>query len=477
MPISIRRVIPSIEQLRKRDSIRALEARYGPRSVVDALREEAEELREGIEGGSVSITDREGAAAHIEREIGNRLVTMLSPSLRPVINGTGVIIHTNLGRAPLSASAIEHIGAIVAGYSTLEYDLTTGTRGSRTTHASRLICRLTGADAATVVNNNAAGVLLVLSALAAGREVIISRGELVEIGGGFRIPDVLQQSGTRMREVGTTNRTRPEDYAAAINSSTALILRVHPSNFQLEGFTERPSLKSVVEIGRRLAVPVVEDLGSGNLRPKLGHPPLPRREPTVQESLDAGVTVCCFSGDKLLGGPQAGLIVGEQASVDAVARHPLMRALRVDKLIYAALEATLLEHLTGRASETIPIERMIDLDVDQLVDRANRISRLVAEITPSTVLTIASGRSVIGGGTTPGVSLPSCVIQVEVEGCSPEAVEATLRASLPPVIGRIENDRVCLDLRTVQPDQDDTVAEALIRLGNPHRAGRNSRSG
>ncbi len=463
--MSIRRVIPSIEQLRQRESVRVLEARYGLQPVVDALREEAESLRESIEQGSVGVTDRESAAAHIERELGARLAATLSPSLRPVINATGVIIHTNLGRAPLSGFAIERIAEVASGYSTLEYDLAAGTRGSRTTHASRLVCRLTGGEAATVVNNNAAALLLVLSALASGREVIISRGELVEIGGGFRIPDVLRQSGARIREVGTTNRTRAEDYGGAVNADTALILRVHPSNFKLEGFAERPTLRSVVEIGRRLGVPVVEDLGSGNLRPELGRPPLPHREPTVQESLDAGVTLCCFSGDKLLGGPQAGIIVGDKASVDAAAQHPLMRALRADKLVYAALEATLLEHLTGRASDTVPVERMIDLDVTELTERAHRVARHVAELAPSVTLTVAAGRSAIGGGTTPGVSLPSSVIEVEIAHQSPRAVETLLRASSPPVIARIEDDRVCLDLRTVQPEQDDALADALVKVG------------
>ena len=462
--MNIRRVIPSIEQLRQRDSVRVLEARYGLRPVVDALREEAEALREGIEQGAFDVADRERAAAHIERELEERLAAALSPSLRAVINATGVIIHTNLGRAPLPPAAIQRIAEVAAGYSTLEYDLATGDRGSRSTHAARLLCRLTGAHAATVVNNNAAGLLLVLSALAEGREVIISRGELVEIGGGFRIPDVLRQSGARIREVGTTNRTRPEDYGAAVNSNTALILRVHPSNFKLEGFAERPSLSSVVDMGRRLEVPVVEDLGSGNLRSELGQPPIPHHEPTVRESLDAGVTVCCFSGDKMLGGPQAGIIVGDQTSIDTIARHPLMRALRADKLVYAALEATLLEHLTGRAPDTVPVERMINLDVNQLIERANRIVGRVTETAPSTGLTVAAGRSAIGGGTTPGVSIPSCLLEVEIANQSPRAVEACLRASEPAVIGRIEDGRVCLDLRTVQPEQDDALADVLIRL-------------
>ena len=457
-------MIPSIDQLRQRDVIRVLEREYGSRSVVDALREAAETLREELERGSVSVTDRDSAAALIEREIGSRLAAMLLPSLRPVINATGVIIHTNLGRAPLAASAVEQMARVATGYSTLEYDLATGARGSRTTHAARLLCRLTGATAATVVNNNAAGILLVLTALAAGREVIVSRGELVEIGGGFRIPDVLRQSGARMREVGTTNRTRSEDYAAAVSSDTALILRVHPSNFRIEGFTERPSLASIVEMGRRLGIPIVEDLGSGNLLSELGQPPLPRREPTVQESLEAGVSVCCFSGDKLLGGPQAGIVVGEQSLIDVVAQHPLMRAVRADKLVFAALEATLLEHLAGRATESVPVARMINIDVDSLVERGKRIAERVTGVALSTVVLVTSGRSMIGGGTTPGMDLPTCVLELEVRHRTADDIEASLRASAPPVIGRIENGRVCLDLRTVESDQDDALAGVLIHL-------------
>jgi L-seryl-tRNA(Ser) seleniumtransferase len=419
-------------------------------------------LRSGLEDGSLDLTDAEDAAVQIEHGSEQALAKALAPSLRAVINATGVVIHTNLGRAPLGARAVESISRIAGGYSNLEFDLDRGTRGHRTTHAAALLQRLTGAEAAAVVNNNAAAVLLTLTALAAGREVIISRGELVEIGGGFRIPDVLRQSGATLREVGTTNRTRAEDYAAAINARTALILRVHPSNFRIEGFAERPTLDAVVAVGRRYEVPVVEDLGSGNVSEAL-HDDTSIREPTVRASLRAGVSVCCFSGDKLLGGPQAGIVVGEQPHIDALNRHPLMRALRADKLLYAALEATLIEHLSDNAPETVPVTRMINTSTEQLTERAQRIIERVAPHSRVTV-TMTEGASAIGGGTTPGVTLPSVVLSVALDGATPDTLEARLRASTPPVVGRIEKDRLLLDLRTVAPSEDEALVEVLRQL-------------
>ena len=454
-------VIPSIEQLRQRDAVRLLEARYGHDATVDGLREETESLRKSLTDGTVDASGHEAVAHQIEKQLELRLRMSLAPSLRSVINGTGVIVHTNLGRAPLPTQAIERIGA-TAAYSNLEYDLAHGARGSRTRHAASLLRRLTGAEDATVTNNNAAAVLLTLSALAEGREVIISRGELVEIGGGFRIPDVLRQSGARLREVGTTNRTRPADYAAAINKHTALLLRVHPSNFRMQGYAERPSLEAVTDIGRRFNLPVVEDLGSGNLLDRLA-PSDTLREPTVRSSLAAGVTVCCFSGDKLLGGPQAGIIVGRRDELETIRRHPLMRALRVDKLTYAALEATLLEHATGRAHLTVPVARMIAAPVESLEARGGRIiSQLVASSGLS--VTIQAGQSAVGGGTTPGVTIPTRLLHVQLEGYTPDGLEALLRRSTPPVIGRIEHDHVLVDLRTVQPEEDDTLAAVLVKL-------------
>ncbi len=430
--------------------------------MVAVLREVTDTLRSGLEDGSLDLTDAEDAAVQIEHGSEQALAKALAPSLRAVINATGVVIHTNLGRAPLGVRAVESISRIAGGYSNLEFDLDHGTRGHRTAHAAALLQRLTGAEAAAVVNNNAAAVLLTLTALAAGREVIISRGELVEIGGGFRIPDVLRQSGATLREVGTTNRTRAEDYAAAINARTALILRVHPSNFRIEGFAERPTLDAVVAVGRRYEVPVVEDLGSGNVSEAL-HDETSIREPTVRASLRAGVSVCCFSGDKLLGGPQAGIVVGEHTHIDTLNRHPLMRALRADKLVYAALEATLIEHLSDNAPETVPVTRMINTTTEQLAERAQRIIERVEPHDRMTV-TMTEGASAIGGGTTPGVTLPSVVLAVALEGATPDTLEARLRASTPPVVGRIEQDRLLLDLRTVAPGEDEALVEVLRKL-------------
>ena len=327
------RVIPSIELLRHRDGVRALEGRYGHEATVSALRQAADDLRARLAAVTDDPPDAAAAARTIEEDAATQLRRQFQPSLRPVINATGVIIHTNLGRAPLADAAIAQVAAVGRGYANLEYDLAAGRRGSRQQHAEAHLRRLTGAEAALVVNNNAGAILVVLAALAAGREVIVSRGELVEIGGGFRVPDVMAQSGARLREVGTTNRTRAADYAAAIGDRTAAILRVHPSNFRIEGFTERPALAELTALGRRFDLPVIEDLGSGYLRLDGDREnPALREEPAVQDSLAAGADLLCFSGDKLLGGPQAGIVVGRASLVQQVGRHPLLRALRADKI-------------------------------------------------------------------------------------------------------------------------------------------------
>ena len=449
------RLIPSIEQLRQRAAVRRLEARYGRGATVQALRAEAAALRDRLAASAAGVRDATEAAKRIETGLEARLRAALSPSLRPVINASGVIVHTNLGRAPLGPAAVARLAAVAGGYTNLEYDLSGGRRGSRTVHAARLLAGLTGAESAVVVNNNAAAVLLALAALAAGRDVVISRGELVEIGGGFRVPDVLRQSGAILREVGTTNRTRAADYAAAIGDRTALLLRVHPSNFRIEGFTERPTLAEIVGLGRRFDLPVVDDLGSGHL-----HELADIDEPTVRESIAAGVAVCTFSGDKLLGGPQAGVIAGRRAELDRIRSHPLMRALRVDKLTYAALEATLIEHATGRAAEAVPVVRMIETPVAAIEARAAALRSRLADVAGLTV-SIASTEATIGGGSTPGVTLPSRALAVEVAGRSPDDLAAALRAGVPPVIGRIAGERLLLDLRPVDPREDDDLAKAV----------------
>ena len=460
------RFIPSIDQLRQRAPVRALEARYGRAATVEALREEAAALRQRLASGEpgsearASIVDTEQAADHIERGLEHRLRHAFERPLRPVINATGVIVHTNLGRAPLAASAARRVAEIAQGYSNLEYDLDEGRRSARDVHAEALLGRLTGAEAAVVVNNNAAAVLIMLSALATGREVIISRGELVEIGGGFRIPDVMLQSRALLREVGTTNKTRAADYAAAIGERSALILRVHPSNFRIEGFTERPELEELVTLGRRFKVPVAEDLGSGNFMDWGSGVD----EPVVRSSVDTGADVVCFSGDKLLGGPQAGIIVGRRDILGRIRTHPLMRALRVDKMTYAALEATLLEYARGRAHETVPVASMIALSAAQIEDRARRVAERLRASTRVQV-EIIDGVSTIGGGSAPGSKIPTRLLSVSVGTERPDALEARLRHSDPPIIGRIEHDRLLLDLRTVLPEQDQALTDALLGLG------------
>ena len=455
------RILPSIDRLRQRPLVRALETEYGSEAALAALRTAAGRVRRDLTAGDATpIQDREQAASAIEQCAATELAARLEPSLTPVINATGVIVHTNLGRAPMAAAVAARVARIAAGYTNLEYDLTAGRRGARDTHAARLLTQVTGAEAAVVVNNNAAAVLLVLGALADGREAIVSRGELVEIGGGFRIPDILRQSGAELREVGTTNRTRLADYAAAISDRTALILRVHRSNFRIEGFTARPDLPELVGLGRRFGIPVVDDLGSGHLT---GVPVGGVDEPSVVASVEAGAAVCCFSGDKLLGGPQAGIIVGEEHALSRVRSHPLMRALRVDKMTYAALEATLMEHARGRAQATIPVVRMLATPVDEIDARARDLARRIEGHSMFGV-DIVDGLSTVGGGGAPGSALPTRLARLTPRTQSAARLEARLRELQPPVVARIEQDRVVLDLRTVLPEQDDLLAATLIGL-------------
>ena len=455
------RAIPSIEELRQRPALHALGERYGAAALVEALRAGTALVRQALttEGSTIGA---DAVIARIEAAAAAHLEHAFQSSLRPVINATGVVLHTNLGRAPLAAAAVDRIGEIGRGYSTLEYDLDAGGRGRRDVHAERLLCRLTGAESAVVVNNNAAATLIVLAALANGREAIVSRGELVEIGGGFRVPDVMAQSGVVLREVGTTNKTRTADYAAAISDRTALILRVHPSNFRIEGFTERPPLSALIDLGRRFSIAVGEDLGSGHLGTTADHP-LDATEPSVKASVAAGVDICCFSGDKLLGGPQAGIVVGRKEAIDKIRRHPLMRALRVDKLTYAALEATLVEYAAGRAGSTIPVQRMLTMTADAIHARAIELASVIQRL-PGWKAEVVAGVSAVGGGSAPGLELPTSLIRLDREGFSAAALEQQLRASSPALIARIDQDRVVLDLRTVHPDQDQQFQPLLTSL-------------
>lgn len=465
------RIIPSIEHLRQREAVRALEREFGRVAIVEALRTAAADLRTRLAAGGADAAgpaDAESAAREIEARAHQALLAAGRPSLRRLVNGTGIIVHTNLGRAPLSALAIERIGALAGGYTNLEFDVEEGRRGSRDAHAEALLTRLLGVEAAVVVNNNAGATLLMLAALGAGREVIVSRGELVEIGGGFRLPEVMAQSGARLREVGTTNRTRVDDYRAAIGPETALLLRVHRSNFRIDGFTEQPTLDDLVALGRELKVPVAEDIGSGYLG-LVGEEDAARLdallgdEPRVQDSFARGVDIACFSGDKLLGGPQAGILAGRGDLMARVRHHPLMRVLRVDKLAYAALEATLAEYASGRASRAIPILQMI-LAAPEAVEA--RARALAAHALAMGVLEAEAmaGRSKVGGGTTPGVELPTWVLVLRHPRRSVDWLDDWLRRREPGIVGRIENDRLLLDLRTVLPNEDAIVAGALASV-------------
>lgn len=432
---------------------------------MDAIRSVLSDLRNEIAQGNASSLALEASA--IEQRVADHIARWLLPSLRPVINATGVILHTNLGRAPLAKEVTERIAATATQYSNLEYDIAKGARGKRDVHTAERLARLLDAEAAILVNNNAAAVLLVLNTFAKGGEVVVSRGELIEIGDGFRIPDIMAESGAILREVGTTNRTRLADYERGINRNTRLILRVHPSNFRIEGFTARPELKELVALGRRKRLPVFEDLGSGNVVDLASHGV---SEPVAAASFRAGVSLISASGDKLLGGPQAGLIAGNRKLVERVRKNSLFRALRVDKLTIAAMEVTLSAYLRGALDE-IPTLRMIRIPAQDIERRAHAfVAKIRAQLPPDAVeFKIVSGHSVIGGGSTPGQPLPTGLITVKCKSISAVELEKRLRlrADGLPVIARIETNRLVLDLRTVWPEQEDelfTAVESTARI-------------
>ncbi len=462
------RQIPSVDELLGRPGLTRLRGRVDHAVIVEAARTVLEDLRRRI------AEDPETAAAALEpalleERIAAEVERALALSLRPVINATGVILHTNLGRAPLAPHAIEHLRQTATQYSNLEYDLAAGARGKRDVHTARLLTRLLGAESAIVVNNNAAAVFLVLNTLAKGGEVIVSRGELIEIGDAFRIPDIMAESGAVLREVGTTNRTRLGDYERAISERTHLLLRVHPSNFRIVGFTERPSLEELVELGRRRGLPVFEDLGSGCLVDLSAYG---LDEPVGRASLAAGASVVSFSGDKLLGGPQAGIITGKKELVERIRRNPLFRALRVDKLTIAALEATLSACLRGALDE-VPALRMIRTSADEIGRRAQAfLARFQGQLSTGEVeIELRDGQSVIGGGSTPAQSLSTRLVTVTCARYSAAQLEARLRqpglrqvagqADEAAVLARVEEERLVLDLRTVFPEQEAALAAAL----------------
>ena len=443
------RNLPSVESVMVTDKLSDIATAYQREWVVNLVRYELEQARQQIRQGETAP-----AASEVAEVVHRSIESMAQVAPRPVINATGVIIHTNLGRAPLSRAAAEAMVAAAQGYSNLEVDLEDGRRGSRQAHLQPLLQQLTGAEAALVVNNNASAVLLGLSALATGKEVIVSRGEAVEIGGGFRIPDVLRQSGAILMDVGTTNRTYVRDYEGAIGETTAALLKAHTSNFRIEGFTTSVELGELVELGQLHGIPVLHDVGSGCLlnteKYGLAH------EPTPQESVAAGAGLVFFSGDKLLGGPQAGIIVGKRELVRRLERHPLARAVRIGKLSLAGLTATLLHYLRQEAEQEVPVWRMIATPAETLKRRAERWQSLLeapAYVEPS--------RSTIGGGSLPGETLPSWALALSSPALpgGPEEVTQRLRDGELPVVARIEEDRVLLDPRTVSPEEE----EALLR--------------
>ena len=455
------RRVPAVDELLQRPRIAALGGMVERSFLVDTVRQVLVDVRH-------ELTSRDSENEHLlepamlEEKIAEAVAKEFAPSLQPVINASGVILHTNLGRAPLSPLVIEEFRRSATHYSNLEYDLVAGARGKRDSHTSRLMQRLTGADAAIVVNNCAAGLLVTLAALARGGEVIVSRGELIEIGDGFRIPEIMEQSGAILREVGTTNRTRIADYENAISEKTRVLLRVHPSNFQVTGFTEKPDVAELIRLGQHAGLPVVEDLGSGCLVELSAHG---ISEPTARQSVGAGFSLVLFSGDKLFGGPQAGIIAGQKELVAKVRRHPLFRALRVDKLTIAALEVTLRAYLQA-AWDDLPVQRMIRMTVDEISSRAGQLVLVVGASlsVDSAQIDIVDGASLLGGGSTPAQSLPTKLIRLASARYSATQLEARLREGPAgiPVIARIEEDHVLLDLRTVFLEQDLLLGQSLV---------------
>ncbi|WKZ34217.1 MAG: L-seryl-tRNA(Sec) selenium transferase [Anaerolineales bacterium] len=449
--MTILRNIPSVERILQTEAAVHLIARFGRPLMLDAIRTTLEEVRERFNH------DPKPALPSLDLIITRAesiLTTWTASTLIPVVNATGVILHTNLGRAPLSTATIRAMDVISRGYSNLEFDLGSGKRGSRLLHAESLLQKLTGAEAALVVNNCASAVLLVLSALANKKRAVIARSQLVEIGGGFRVPDVMKQSGAKLVEVGTTNKIHLSDYQEALTESTGLVMRAHRSNFKLVGFTEEPELNDIANIAHKAGVPVVDDLGSGALydtvKYGLAH------EPTVRESMQAGADVILFSGDKLLGGPQAGIIIGKKPLLDKVKRHPLARAVRADKACLAGLSATLLHYLKDEAEREVPILRMMSLTLKQVQGRAEAWR---AELEQGAVV---KGESTVGGGSLPGESIPTFLLELNVK--SAEKFLHALRKNNPPIIARTENDKVLLDPRTVLPEQEGALLVGLKNL-------------
>lgn len=461
--------LPSIDELLRTETALRLAAAAGQPHLTALAREAVGTVRTDLLAGSQALQERspQQLLAEAAGRLENAWLTEQRSATRRVINATGVVIHTNLGRAPLSDNARQAVADEAAGYCTLEYDIETGGRGHRGKYAEHLIAELTGAEAAIIVNNCAAAAFLVLKTFADGGEVVISRGELVEIGGDFRIPDVLVQSGATLREVGTTNRTKLADYENAIGENTQVILRVHPSNYRIVGFTASPEIAELAETAHRHGILIYEDIGSGALI-DLGKCGL-HDEPVVSRSIEAGVDIVTFSGDKLLGGPQSGIIVGRREYIDRLRKHPLYRVLRVDKLAYAALGATLDAYRRGTAEDEVPVLKMLAADAESLKLRALGFAKKAGQVGGLMAETL-SGSSVVGGGAAPNVQADTTLVSVSHQSMSANMFEEQLRSGTPPVIARIENDRVLIDLRTVSESEEPELLSVLSRSAAQNRA-------
>ena len=454
-PVDPRRLLPSVDQALQRPELQPLVAAHGRPAVLRALRRVLEALRQRAADGAPGAA----TGADLAESVAAQIAEACRPSLVRVLNATGVVVHTNLGRAPLSPQAAARVAEIASSYSNLEYDLATGERGARASHAELRLRELLEVEAVLVVNNCAAAVLLVVNTLAEGREVLVSRGELVEIGGSFRIPDVVRKGGARLVEVGTTNRTRLADFKAALTPATGLILRVHPSNFRIVGFTEEPRTDELAALVREASIPLALDQGSGLLASPAG--PL-ADEPNVVQGLRAGADVVTFSGDKLLGGPQAGIVAGRLASIDRMRKNPLYRALRVDKLTLAALDATLVEHQQGRAEQSLPVLRMIAEPLPALRARVEAFARQLTALAPALAPALVESESKVGGGAAPELGIPTFAIALQHAAGGPDALARALRSGSPPVAVRVGEGRVLVDLRTIRPDEEALLLSALV---------------
>ena len=452
--------LPSTTNLLEKKFIQHLITLYSRQTVLFAIQEYLDTLRTDIKKELLSKKEITKRLSLMESDLCSNLNKHLSPSLHKVVNASGVIIHTNIGRAPLAQSAAEAIQNISTGYSNLEYNLETRKRGHRDLHIEKRITQLLKAEAATVCNNNAAAVLLILNTLSSGKKVLVSRGEMVEIGGSFRIPAIMEKSGAILHEVGTTNKTKISDYQEAIQEDTALILRVHPSNYKILGFTQRPALEELAELAHRTGIPLVEDLGSGLLFSS----PLPwlKQEPTAESSLSIGVDLICFSGDKLLGGPQSGIIVGKKQLVNLIRNNPLMRACRADKITSSALEWTLIEYEKGSYLSSIPVQKMLTTETQEIRRRTEKIKSLLNK--DIFHVEIKEGYSLIGGGSAPEEKIPTYLLTITSKLHSVNELEQHLRNAPIPIISRIENDQLILDLRTVFPEQENIIISSFSEM-------------